>query len=289
MAGDDEDSTNTRRRRLGTKLRTLREIDGASGRELAKRIGFSQSKLSRIEAGAALPSKAELTAWAKAVGATDQLPALRDLLANIKHAEVEDWYSGISAQQSLPDTQREAKTAIRRTRSVQPTMVPVLLQTPDYAQRVLTMFKQIMPRINVPMAAAKHINRQSSLYEEDKKFEFLISEAALRWRPGPPRLLLAQLGHLMVMNTKDNINIGLIPLLAIESTAPLPPPFTIYDTQDDSFVQADTVHEGMTIHTPETVAIYEHHWAAQRQMAKFNDDAHAILEQVIAEVGTLAD
>ncbi|MGW4247460.1 helix-turn-helix domain-containing protein, partial [Nocardia sp. NPDC004722] len=39
------------RQQLGAELRRLRDIAGISGRELAKRVGISQSTLSRIEAG----------------------------------------------------------------------------------------------------------------------------------------------------------------------------------------------------------------------------------------------
>lgn len=169
-------------------------------------------------------------------------------------------------------------------------MVPGLLQTPDYG------FKEIMPRIDVPTAAAR-INRQGNLYEEYKEFEFLIGDAALRWRPGPPRLLLAQLDRVATMSTKDNVTIGIIPLLTAEATAPLPPhPFTIYETgadaEDESprtFVQIETVHAGMTVQASDDIAMYERQWAAQRRMARFGDEARTLIRELIADVQELKD
>lgn len=292
VAGDNGDTAHGKRRRLATELRLLRDVNGITGRELGRRIGISQSKVSRIEAGVALPSIAEVTAWAQAVGATGETEALLERLTDAARTEVEDWYSTLEGRQSLQDNAREREATVRRTRGFYPTMVPGLLQTPDYAQRVLTMFKEIMPRIDVPAAAAERINRQRTLYEEDKEFEFLIGEGALRWRPGPPRLLLAQLDRIATMSTKDNIAVGVIPLLTVEATAALPHPFTIYDTAEEtprSFVQIETAHAGVTVHASDDVAMYERQWAAQKRMARFGDEARALIKELVAEVEALAD
>src|SRR2546423_13206643 len=58
----------SKRRRLAAELVRLRDEAGLSGRELARQIGISQSKGSRIEAGTTMPSMPEGTAWAEAGG-----------------------------------------------------------------------------------------------------------------------------------------------------------------------------------------------------------------------------
>lgn len=296
VAGDNGEIAHGKRRRLATELRLVRDVNGVTGRELAQRIGISQSKVSRIEAGAVLPSVAEVTAWAQAVGAAARIEALLERLTDATRTEVEDWYGTLEGEQSLQENARSREAAVRRTRGFHPNLIPGLLQTPDYAQRVLTMFKEIMPQIDVPTAAAERINRQGSLYEEDKEFEFLIGEAALRWRPGPPRLLLAQLDRVATMSTKDNVSIGIIPLLTVEATAVLPHPFTLYETGEDAeeeiprvFVQIETTHAGMTVRASDEVAMYERQWAAQRRMARFGDEARTMLKELFAEVQALVD
>ena len=57
----------TKRERLATELRRLRDQAGISGRDLAHRVGISQSKVSRIESGTVIPSLPEVTAWGEAV------------------------------------------------------------------------------------------------------------------------------------------------------------------------------------------------------------------------------
>ena len=49
-----------RRRRLGLELRALREATGMSGEEVAERLSWSTSKLSRMEIGRNPPSPADL-------------------------------------------------------------------------------------------------------------------------------------------------------------------------------------------------------------------------------------
>jgi transcriptional regulator with XRE-family HTH domain len=292
VAGDSGDTAHGKRRRLATELRLLRDVNGITGRELARRIGISQSKVSRIEAGVALPSIAEVTAWTQAVGATAETEALLERLTDAARTEVETWHDALQGRHGLQDDVREREVAVRRTRSFEPTMVPGLLQTPDYAQRVLTMFKEVMPQIDVPSSAAERINRQRTLYEEDKEFEFLIGEGALRWRPGPPRLLLAQLDRIATMSTKSNVAIGIIPLLAIEATGALPHPFTIYEAEGEtagSFVQVETTHAELTVKAPDDVAMYESQWSSQRRMARFGDEARTILKELSAEVQALGD
>ena len=122
-----------------------------------------------------------------AVGATTDTKALLERLTDAARTEAETLYDALEGRKNLQQDPLLGGAPVRRTRTFEPNLVPGLLQTPDYAQRVPTMFQKLMPQVDVPSSAAERINRQSTLYEEDKEFEFLIGEAALRWRPGPPR------------------------------------------------------------------------------------------------------
>ena len=65
---------------------------------------------------------------------------------------------------------------------------------------------------NLPAAIAARLERQQALHDKNRHFEFLMTEAALRWRPGPPELLAAQLDHIAALATLDTINLGVIPM-----------------------------------------------------------------------------
>ncbi|GAA0370732.1 helix-turn-helix transcriptional regulator [Actinoallomurus spadix] len=290
VAGGGRDPAYDKRRRLAGELRVLREMSGMSGRDLAKRIGISQSKVSRIEAGAAQPSATEITAWAQAVGAADEIERLRDVLADVARTEVETWQAAIEGRHQLQDDAREREETARRVRVFQPALVPGLLQTPGYAQRVFAMFKASVPQTSVAAAVAARLDRQLALYkDDDRHFEFLITEAALRWRPGPPRLAIAQLDRIATVSTLDNVSIGLIPLSA-EAEAPYLQGFSILDdgdADDDAFVLIELDHAELTVTEADAVALYRNRWSTLRKAAVFGDEAQALLRTLTAELRTI--
>ncbi|MER7035646.1 helix-turn-helix domain-containing protein, partial [Streptomyces albidoflavus] len=53
---------------LGARLRELRAEGGLTGRELAGRLAWGQSKVSKLENGKQTPTVADLTAWAEGTG-----------------------------------------------------------------------------------------------------------------------------------------------------------------------------------------------------------------------------
>src|SRR5262249_22299547 len=74
-------------RRLGLALRGLRLDAGLTGQQLADRAGLSQSTVSRIELGQAMPSLADIGAWGEATGAA--AGALAEIRALAEAAAVE--------------------------------------------------------------------------------------------------------------------------------------------------------------------------------------------------------
>lgn len=293
MARSSDDAVLGKRQRLGTELRLLRDLKGVGGRELARRIGISQSKLSRIELGAALPSEAEVTAWAAAVGAPEQTQRLLEKLVDATRTEVETWREALLGRpHHLQDDIGELEKVASRTRGFQPCMIPGLLQTPDYAQRVFTAFKEENPQIDVAKAVAGRLNRQLVLYEERQEFEFLITDGALRLRPGPPSLLLAQLDRITQMSTKSNVSIGIIPLLQTHTTTFYSHGFTIIETEVEdppALVLIENDHAGSMVRAADDVGLYQRRWSRLQRMAKFDDEARAHLSELSAEVRAIQE
>ena len=61
----------TQRRRLGEALRAVRANAGLSGEQLAKQLGISQSRVSRIELGQQTASADLVRRWAEVTGAPE--------------------------------------------------------------------------------------------------------------------------------------------------------------------------------------------------------------------------
>jgi hypothetical protein len=80
-------------------------------------------------------------------------------------------------------------------------------------------------------AVSVRLERQRALYDRQRRFEFVLTEAALRWRPGPG-LLAAQLDHLASMATLETIELAVIPGDA-EMHAPTRCGFIVYEDRSD--------------------------------------------------------
>lgn len=67
------------REALGARLRELRTEAGLQGRELADRLGWQRSKVSRLENGKQTATAADLQAWAQALERAASLTARRKM------------------------------------------------------------------------------------------------------------------------------------------------------------------------------------------------------------------
>jgi transcriptional regulator with XRE-family HTH domain len=290
VAGEDGDTAYGKRRRLANELRVLRDLSGVSGRDLAERIGISQSKVSRIEAGTAQPSITEVTEWARAVGATEETERLLATLEEVARSEVRTWQTILEGRPQLQDEVQAREATAHRTRTFQPALVPGLLQTPAYAQRVFTLGKSSVPQISVAASVAARMDRQLALHEEGKKFEFLMTEAALRWRPGPLRLLVAQLDRIALVSTLDNVSVGIIPFSA-EAETVYTHGFRIFDEDDGPppFVLVEVDHDWLAVTAADNVSVYQNRWSLLGKAALFGDEARAFLDRLSAEIRSAED
>jgi transcriptional regulator with XRE-family HTH domain len=289
------------RAQLAAELRKARDLAGISGRELAHQVGISQSKVSRIESGTALPSWPEVTAWADATAASQDARELLGSLTEAAFTEVHTWHAILRSQTHLQDDVQELENGARLVRTFQHSVVPGLLQTAEYARRVFTLLQPPYAEPDIPAVLAARMDRQTALFEEGRRFEFLITEAALRWRPGPPRLLLAQLDRITSLSTLENLSIGLIPQ-AVEAVTNTSHSFVILDAGGgtaeggtaeggtaeggtaEAVVTIETVHANLTVKDPESIALYRTRWSLLQQMAVFGEEARAVLAGLAAEL-----
>lgn len=272
------------RQQLGAELRRLRDMAGISGRELAKRVGISQSTLSRIEAGQVVPPLPQVLDWAEAVGAEqDSQASLRALTEAAHSPEVHDWAASLADRPHLQDDVRAFEEDAQVVRNFQPALVPGLLQTADYARRVFATFDPPYAPDALAAALAARLDRQRVLYDPAKRFEFLITEAALRFRPGPHRVLLAQLDRIISIETLDTVTIGVIPQ-DIEASTTIPHGFVIYENEDHAIASAEPIPGSMVSRGPEIVDAHRRRWAALTRMAVFDSDARAFLAGLRDEI-----
>src|SRR5439155_14912411 len=113
-------------------------------------------------------------------------------------------------------------------------------------------------------ATAARIDRQAALYDEARSFEFVITEAALRYQPGPPEVMLAQLDKLISISTLPTASIAII-MSGYQASAVQAHPFVIYELSDGSaLVTIETYTRELTLTDGEEVRMYQQIYSSLR-------------------------
>ena len=264
--------------RLAGELRLLRDLSGLSGREVARRMGTNQSRVSRIESGTAIPSLPEVTAWASAIGASAGVHETLVALAEAAFAEAQSWRDALHRRPHAQDEIRALESRTRVLSTFQPSVVPGMLQTAEYARRVFSLLPGTLAESDIPAAVAGRLNRQLALYETDRNFSFLITEGALRWRPGPAELMVAQLDRIASVSTLENVSVGVIPF-GVRAATMMTHAFVIYDGWDeqDTVVGVEVIHAQLLVKRPADVALYRQRWERLTEMAIAGKEARNFL------------
>ncbi|HEX4100506.1 MAG TPA: helix-turn-helix transcriptional regulator [Pseudonocardiaceae bacterium] len=268
----------SRREQLGQELEHLRRFAGLSGRALAGVLSISQSTISRVESGRAPLSRDEVSAWADA---TDADAPTRDRLFALVDAALREeasWRGKLGEGRThLQDEMRGRETGAHTVRNFQPTVVPGLLQTPEYAHYVIPRadIDNVMDRT---AAAAARLQRQQTLFNGVRQFEFLIGEAALHWPSSAPELLAAQLDRIVALAPLAAVTIAVLPLGEPIDAVPWSN-FVIYDG-DEPFVSIELVHRPETVTDPRQIDLYRRIYDQMWQRATTSSDAVALIQRL---------
>jgi transcriptional regulator with XRE-family HTH domain len=251
--------------------------------ELARRLGMSQSKVSKIETGALMPSVTDVEAWADACSAAaDVRGALLDRVDALQ-TETRSWRSVHRPSfRRRQDEIRKIEDRARAIRLFQPSVVPGLLQTAEYARHILQL-ADMSGSGDVRDAVAARIARQASLYDQAKQFTFVITEGALRWQLCPPDVLLAQLHHISSLSTLSNVRIGIIPWSAPVAARQT----TMFCLFDEELVYIETMTAELTMRDRRDIEFYLAAFSRLAEAATFDDAARALLARIAADVRQL--
>jgi hypothetical protein len=186
----------------------------------------------------------------------------------------------------LAERQREISELESQATAVQifqPTMVPGLLQVADYARRVMG-HGNPSSQSDLAQAVARRLERQTILYNQTKQYEFILTENAARWRPGPPGLMRAQLDRLISVASLPNVRLGIIPLDREALDAYLHP-FVLWELEGETLVTAETLSVLVEVHEPEEVAIYRRTMERYRQSAMWHEEAVQWIQNAVSKLG----
>jgi len=238
--------------------------------------------VSRVESGQAVPPLPQVAAWADAVSAPDEARAVLAALTEAALNEVDSWRARYGA--GLSAMQRDIgalEATAGASRHFQPAIVPGLLQTAEYARRVFEI-TDVRDWGDLAGAVAVRVERQQVLHRPGKRFEFLLTEAAIRLRVGLPHVMRGQADHIASLMSLDNVDIGVVPLQADAQVVPWCG-FHLYDELPEGqnpFVTIEMPHARLTVSDPGDVAIYQQQLDAIRRAALHGRDARLLLEDI---------
>ncbi|MET9418154.1 helix-turn-helix transcriptional regulator [Streptomyces klenkii] len=267
---------------LAGRLREIRKDAGISGRELAVRCGWSESKSSRIENAKTPPSDADIRAWCRACAAGDQTPDL--IAANRQSADAHVQWKRLQRtglrrlQEATGDLYQQTKTF----RVYVSDVIPGFLQTSGYAAALLSSIAGFRGTPDdVSDAVEARMRRNAVLTSGAHRFSFVLEESVLRYRLCSAETMAAQLGHLLGAMDLQNVAVGIIPFSAQRNVWPMPT-FTIFD---ESRVHADTLDAASTLTQPSQVELYARAFEGLSQQATRGAAARALIAGAVASLG----
>jgi hypothetical protein len=153
-----------------------------------------------------------------------------------------------------------------------------LLQTADYARyRFAQSVTVFSVRNDIDEAVRTRIDGQSILYRSDKRFRFIITEAALRYRLCPSEIMLGQLDRLISLAALPNVRFGIIPF----DTAYVVAPAHGFWIMDDDRVMVETFSAELNLAQPQEVTLYGEIFEALAGVASYGRSARAIITAVV--------
>ncbi|PRX48694.1 helix-turn-helix protein [Prauserella shujinwangii] len=272
-----------RRAAFGDRLRKLRARAGyLTGKEFAAQLGWPQSRVSRIETGTQTATEADVTAWCEASGASDSVAA--ELLDELREIRIEaaSWRrqlrTGHAARQ---ETVRDTELAARKIRAFEFALLPGLVQTPEYARRVLAIHARLHGSSpDVDQAVRVRMQRQQVLYDPDRSIELLVAESALRYPVGGPEVMTAQFDRLLTVCGLSTVRFGIVP-----QGIPTPViPMHGFWILDDRAVVIETIDSEITAEDPADIALYHRVIDELWTVAAEADKARAMLARLASDV-----
>jgi transcriptional regulator with XRE-family HTH domain len=273
-----------RRRRLATELRKLREQLGLSVTDVAKRLDWQASRISRLENRQSSITGPDLRKLLDLYQVEDQ--EYRAYLAELaRRLNERGWwqkYSGEIVGTGLADLislEEEARTI----RTYEQELVPGLLQTPEYAQAVFRAGSPLNTAEQVKRKVEIRIERQQVLTRPEPpppRFTVVLGEGVLRRPVGGREVMLRQLEALMRLpQDRANVTIQVLPFVAGVHPAMVGPfsMLTFPDPDDLGVVNLESAAGVLFLEDPAEIWVYDEIWSTLLAMALSPDDSQAFL------------
>lgn len=277
-----------RRLRLAAELRALRTEAGLTHEQLARQIGESRAQISRLENG-------HVVDQADVMKILDVLGVEGDrwtrMMTIAREAGERGWWESTRGMGERQALYANLEAGAARIREYQQTLLPGLLQTPEYSHAQTQADASLQPLGAEPASAvAGRAGRQRMLRRPGgPHYEVIIDEVAVHRLAAPPQVVRKQLYHLAgACNGTDQIELRVLPVDAHISYYSVPRcTFSIYtypDPGDPVVVAIDTITSDPILTGPGDVSPYEQLYERLREAALSPGDSLDLLTTAATEL-----
>jgi transcriptional regulator with XRE-family HTH domain len=278
-------SPSLRRRRLAAELRKLRDQSGLSIGDVADKLGWPGSRISRIETRQLGITAADLRKLLDVYGVEEQ-EYWDDLAELARRANERGWWQSYS-RTVIPSEYGDLITLETEAASIrvyQPELVPGLLQTAGYARAVIRAGRKSDTAADIDRRVEVRLERQHILSRsQPPRVHVVLNEAVLRRRVGGHEVMREQLDYLMADRDPPNVTIQVLPFEAGAHPA-MVGPFTMMnflDPSDLGVVHLEHPTTSLFLETAEELRAYEEIWDDLQSGAYAPDDTKTFLRTYV--------
>ncbi|MEU4671849.1 helix-turn-helix transcriptional regulator [Amycolatopsis sp. NPDC023774] len=223
--------TSVRQRRVSAELRTLRMAAGMTCKEVSDGLGFSESKISRMETGDRGLYADDVSAILGFLHAPTE--KRQELLQLLREGEQRNWHE---TNGPLPpnwkDLIRFEETAAAIS-NFETMVVPGLAQIPEYSRALIHgVNSQLTEREVERLLTARTTRQMIVTRREGPAVHLLLDEMVLRRSIGGREIMTAQLEHLLRLARRSNVTIQVVPFAATPHPG-LTGPFVVLEFIDE--------------------------------------------------------
>ena len=285
------------RRRLGSELRSLREVTGKTIEDAAAALECSSAKISRLETGKGVPKNRDVRDLLRLYGVDDDELAGR-LFALAADGQSQGWWEDYKDLTPEPGTEyvgryialeQEANSIL----GYEGDLIHGLLQTAEYAKALLAALAPDVSAEQRGRMVELRMKRQVILRERvglpPLHLRVVIGEPAILRPVGGLKIMQRQLQAIreLVDERLDNLNLQVMPL-ATGPHAGLGSPFSIVhfeDTKDQDVVYLEGSQGGTFLERQPDVDRYTRLIETLRAQALSREESSAAIDKQIAALG----
>ena len=279
------------RRQLGRYLKLAREEAGINLEPASKTLEWSRARMYRIERGEVSLRTHDVEAMCRLYAVA---PAMTDVLTSLaKESKSKGWWHAYG--EAVPTWFHlyvGLEAAASRIRDFESTLIPGLLQTPEYAEAVFQT-KQGITEQAVAAKVAFRLERQRILTRRRPKapeLEVIVDEAVLRRPIVAHDAWLAQLAHLANSNRLPSVTVRVLPLAVGPHRASVANSFRIFEfpaigtrPPEPTTVYSENLTGALYLDKPAEVAVYDDIWRALGELALDQGASEDLIATIIKE------